>query len=81
MPYYFKVATLLRSCDIKTEVFFDSKKIGDQLKYASKKGFKFAIIAGNDEASKDGVQLKTLETGEQRFVNLNDVCSEINKRI
>ena len=81
MPYYFKVATLLRSRDIKTEVFFDSKKIGDQLKYASKKGFKFAIIAGNDEASKDGVQLKTLETGEQRFVNLNDVCSEINKRI
>jgi len=55
MPYYFKVATLLRDNGIKTEVFFDSKRIGDQLKYAGKKGFKFAIIAGNDEVSNDGV--------------------------
>ena len=81
MSYYFKIATLLRNNGIKTEVFFDSKRIGDQLKYASKKGFKFAIIAGNDEVSKDGVQVKNLETGEQRFVNLNDVCSEVSKRI
>lgn len=81
MSYYFKIATMLRNNGIKTEVFFDSKKIGDQLKYASKKGFKFAIIAGNDEVSQDGVQLKTLETGKQCFVNLNNICSEVNKKI
>ena len=80
MPYYFKVATLLRDNGIKTEVFFDSKRIGDQLKYAGKKGFKFAIIAGNDEVSNDGVQVKNLETGEQRFVSMDDVCAEIDGR-
>ena len=47
----------------------------------AKRGFKVAIIAGNDEVTKDGVQVKNLETGEQRFVNLNDVCSEISKRM
>ena len=81
MSYYFKIATLLRNNGIKTEVFFDSKRIGDQLKYASKKGFKVAVIAGNDEVNKNGVQLKALETGEQHFVNLNDLCSEVSKRM
>lgn len=77
MPYYFKVATILRNGGVKTEVFFDSKKIGDQLKYAGKKGFKFAVIAGNDEVGKNNVQLKNLGTGEQQTVNLNDICAEI----
>ncbi|KKR37901.1 MAG: Histidine-tRNA ligase [Parcubacteria group bacterium GW2011_GWF2_40_10] len=77
MSYYFKIATLLRNSGIKTEVFFDSKRIGDQLKYASKKGFKFAIIAGNDEVNNDGVQVKNLETGEQRFSGLDDICAEV----
>ncbi|MEK7497263.1 MAG: His/Gly/Thr/Pro-type tRNA ligase C-terminal domain-containing protein, partial [Patescibacteria group bacterium] len=76
---YFKVATLLRSRDIKTEVFFDSKRMGDQLKYASKKGFKFAIIAGNDEFDKKVVQLKNLETGEQRAVSLDEICAEVKE--
>ena len=79
MSYYFNIATLLRDSGIKTEVYFDSKKLGDQLKYASKKGFRFAIIAGNDEVNKNSVQIKNLETGEQNFVNLNDVCSEVSK--
>lgn len=81
MSYYFKVATLLRDSGIKTEVFFDSKKIGDQLKYASKKGFKFAVIAGTDEVNENSVQLKNLGTGEQQTVSLNDLCVKAGKGI
>lgn len=77
MSYYFKIATILRSNDIKTEVFFDTKKIGEQLKYAGKKGFKYAIIAGQDEFDKKVVQLKTLETGEQQAVSLDEICAKI----
>lgn len=77
MSYYFKIATILRSNDIKTEVFFDAKKIGEQLKYAGKKGFKYAIIAGQDEFDKKVVQLKTLETGEQQTVSLDEICAKI----
>lgn len=81
MPYYFKIATLLRDNGIKTEVFFDSKKIGDQLKYASKKGFKFAVIAGTDEINENSVQLKNLVTGEQQTVSLNNLCAEAGREI
>lgn len=81
MSYYFKVATLLRDSGIKTEVFFDSKKIGDQLKYASKKGFKFAIIAGTNEVNENSVQLKNLGTGEQQTVSLNNLCLEAGRGV
>lgn len=77
MSYYFKIATILRNNDIKTEVFFDAKKIGEQLKYAGKKGFKYAIIAGQDEFDNKVVQLKTLETGEQQAIILDEICAKI----
>lgn len=81
MSYYFNIATLLRDSDIKTEVYFDSKKLGEQLKYANKKGFKFAIIAGQDEVDKGCVQIKNLETGEQKSVGVYEMHLEIRKTL
>jgi histidyl-tRNA synthetase len=45
-----------------------NRGIGDQLKYADRRGIPFAIIAGPDELARDEVSVKNLRTGEQRHI-------------
>ncbi len=64
MDHYIKFTTQLRDAHINTELYLASKKIGDQLKYAHKKGFLVVVIAGEDEIKKDLVQIKDMHSGE-----------------
>lgn len=57
---YLKMASVLRSAGIGTEVYPEAKKLGKQLKYADSHGFKYAIVAGGDEWARGEVQIKTL---------------------
>lgn len=61
---YLRLAANLRAAGIGTEVYPDAKKLGAQLKYADRKGFRLAIIVGEDEWSESKCQLKTLATKE-----------------
>lgn len=64
MDRYIQIATQLRAADINTEIYLASKKIGDQLKYAHKKGFSIVLIAGEDEMAKGVVQIKEMSSGD-----------------
>jgi histidyl-tRNA synthetase len=57
---YFQMAASLRLANIGVEMFPDPKKLGQQLKYADQRGFRFAIIAGESEFAKGIVQVKDL---------------------
>src|SRR5688572_24836160 len=46
---YQRVAVLLRRAGVSVEVYPDAKKVGQQLAYAEKRGFKLAVIAGERE--------------------------------
>ncbi len=46
---YLRLAAALRSAGIGVEVFPDPKKLGQQLKYADRRGFRVALIAGGNE--------------------------------
>lgn len=70
---YINITKLLRRSGIPTEVFFDEKGLGKQLKYATRKGYRFAVIMGRDEAEKDAVQVKDLDQGTQVEVKLADL--------
>jgi histidyl-tRNA synthetase len=60
------VAARLRADGVATEVFLEHKKgLGDQLKYASKKGFPFVVIAGPDELDAGVVKLKDMSAGTE----------------
>lgn len=61
---YLKIAAQLRRSGIATEFFPEAKKLGTQLKYADKKGFRLAIIIGDDEFASGSAQIKNLKTGE-----------------
>jgi histidyl-tRNA synthetase len=62
------VAAELRAAGIATELFTEAKKIGDQMKYADRKGFRFVVLAGESEAEAGTVTVKRLDSGEQRTV-------------
>ena len=65
---YLRIGRLLRHGGIKTEVYPDTHKLGKQLKYASRKGFRIALIAGSDEFASGNWQIKDLEKEEQQQV-------------
>ena len=67
---YLKLAATLRAAGIGVEVFPDPKRLGQQLKYANRRGFRVALIAGENEFAAGTCQVKDLEKAQQRDVPL-----------
>ncbi|MCS7055110.1 MAG: histidine--tRNA ligase [Thermoflexales bacterium] len=65
MQDYLKIGAELRACGVATEVYLERARLGDQLKYASRKGFRFAVIAGEDEFAAGQVKVKDLATANE----------------
>ncbi|MDR1962550.1 MAG: hypothetical protein LBQ50_02090 [Planctomycetaceae bacterium] len=61
---YLKFAAGLRSKGIGVELYPETKKLGQQLKYADKRGYRVAVIIGEDEFQRDTCQIKDLKTGQ-----------------
>jgi histidyl-tRNA synthetase len=59
---YLGWANRLRAEGINTEVYLETAKLGDQLSYAEKKGFRVALVAGSREIEQGVVQVKQLAT-------------------
>ena len=81
---YLRLAAALRAAGIGVEVFPDAKKLGQQLKYADRRGFRIALIAGGDEFQSGVCQVKDLQTGEKQDVPLADNAAgviQVVKRI
>ncbi len=72
------IAARLRADGIATEVFLEPKKgLGDQLKYASRKGFAYAIIVGPDELAAGVVKVKALATSTETTCAPDDLLAAI----
>ena len=69
---YLRLASQLRGAGIGTEVYPDPKRLGQQLKYASRRGFRIALIAGDNEFTSGTCQVKDLATGTQEDVPLEE---------
>ncbi len=78
MLEYIQIARNLRRSGVPTEVYFEEKGLGQQLKYATRKGYRYAIIMGTDEAERKIVQVKDLDQGtqvEMKIIDLVDFFS------
>jgi len=64
-------AAVLRQKNINAEVFPAQDKIDKQLKYANRKGVNFVLMIGPDEAAKNVVTLKNMQTGKQETITLD----------
>ncbi len=74
---YLKLAASLRKEGIGVELFPEAKKLGQQLKFADRKGFKLAVIVGDDEWAKGEAQVKDLKSGGSKSVPLGALAHEL----
>ncbi|MDR2794288.1 MAG: histidine--tRNA ligase [Holosporaceae bacterium] len=74
---YLKIADDFRNIGVKTEVYLQDKSLGNQMAYANRRGFSYALIA-NDEELRDGIViLRNLWTKKQITVNINHITKDI----
>ena len=81
---YQRVARVLRAANIGAEVYPDAKKIGQQLAYADKRGFRLALIAGPDDFAKGVWIIKDLTLAADQdkvFVAEAELLAEVAKRL
>ena len=69
---YLALATQLRSVGLGVEVYAEAKKLGQQLKYADRRGFRLAIIAGDRELDSQTCQVKDLKDGSTIELSTSD---------
>jgi histidyl-tRNA synthetase len=74
---YLRLAAQIRAQGIGVEFYPDAKKLGAQLKYADRRGFRLAVIAGENEWAAGQCQIKDLATGESATVALAEVSKAI----
>ena len=74
---YLSMARRLREAGINTEVYLEAARLGNQLTYADRKGFRIALIAGENEFAKDAVQVKNLAAKSARDVPLAELVQAV----
>lgn len=74
---YLSTARRLRAAGFGVEVFPDERGLGKQLKYADRKGFKLALIAGDQEFAAGQWQIKDLSTQTQETVADADLVAAV----
>jgi histidyl-tRNA synthetase len=74
---YQAMARTLRAAGIGAEVFPDAKKLGQQLQYAEKRGFRAALIAGSKEFEKGVWNVKDLAARTETTVPQAEVVAAV----
>jgi len=67
---YLRLAGCLRDAGLGVELYPEPKKLSQQLKYADRRGFRLAVIAGSQEFAEGVCQLKDLQRQTQQTVPL-----------
>ncbi len=71
---------LLREAGIASEIYPDSTKLRKQLGYADKKGIRQVIIIGSEEMKTGNLTLKSMETGEEKSMGVNEIIRTLTTR-
>jgi histidyl-tRNA synthetase len=77
----FALANDLRKAGIKVVTYPEAVKLPKQLKFADRKGIRFAVIQGPDEAAAKTVTIKDLSQREQKTVPVEDAAKTIKDMI
>ena len=78
---YMEFGRELRQAGINTEVYLETAKLDKQLLYADRKGFRVAVIAGENEFGKDVVQLKDLSAKAARDVPISKLVAAVKETL
>jgi histidyl-tRNA synthetase len=67
---YLRLAAELRAAGLRVELYPEAKKLGAQLKYADRRGFRVALIAGESEFAAGQIQVKDLKAATSQSVSV-----------
>lgn len=76
---YQRMARALRAAGIGVEVFCEAKKVGQQLQYAERRGFRLAVIAGPDELDRGECKIKDLSNREEKTVRQDGLVDAVRQ--
>jgi histidyl-tRNA synthetase len=76
---YLRLAANLRSDGLAVEVYPDAVKLGKQLQYADRRGFRVAVIIGTQEFADGTCQVKDLASGQSTTVPAAEVVTEVRR--
>lgn len=74
-----KVARDLRQGGLNTELYFQNDPLGDQFRYALKKGISYVVILGPDEFATEQVTVRNLPLEKQRTVKRSEAVDLIKQ--
>ncbi len=74
---YEAMARAIRQAGLGVELYPESRKLGQQLSYADKHGFRIALIAGPDDFANDIWQIKDLRANTNQAVAKAEVISTL----
>lgn len=72
-----KMARELRQAGLNTELYFEDKALGKQIRYALKKGIPYVVILGPDEAAAGQVAIRNLRLKQQETVPRGKAAARI----
>jgi histidyl-tRNA synthetase len=70
-----RLADLLRKESVNTAVDFGDKKLGDQIKTASKHKIPYVIVIGSDELASGTFAVRDLATGEEKKLSRSELSA------
>ncbi|MCO5216256.1 MAG: histidine--tRNA ligase [Thermomicrobiales bacterium] len=74
-----EIARELRAAGINIDQSLSSKSIGQQLKYADRRGIPYALIPGTEELANNQISLKNLSTGDQITIDRDLAIGKIQQ--
>jgi len=74
---YLRIAAQVRRAGIGVELYPEAKKLGAQLKYANRRGYRVALVAGEDELNAGNCQIKDMTTGQSTTVSLANDAQQL----
>jgi histidyl-tRNA synthetase len=76
----FTLVAELRQAGLRAEAYVGTGKMGDQFKYADKRGAALAVIEGPDERAKGEVTLKDLALGAELAKSVESRAAWVSER-
>ncbi|WP_320777785.1 histidine--tRNA ligase [Streptomyces sp. CRN 30] len=73
----FAKVTELRKVGVATDFAYGGKGLKGAMKNANRSGARFTIVAGERDLAEGVVQLKDMESGEQRAIGVNEIVAEL----
>jgi histidyl-tRNA synthetase len=78
---YLRLAARLRAAGLGVELYPEPKKLGAQLKYADRRGFRIALVLGENEWKSGRCQVKELGTGATHDVAVEDAAGALSPEL